>query len=109
MFAVFLLAAAVSIVAVALLFLFWRNVDRRVQLAYGDENVEDLTERLEEALEQQQQLTSRIEHLEAIIAAEPWEAALKQRMLPPAQAEEEPVGKSQEEKATQPDRRQQSR
>ena len=109
MFAVFLLAAAVGVIAVALLFLFWRNVDRRVQLAYDDKSVDDLTERLEEALEYQQHLTSRIEHLEAIIAAEPWDAAQKQRVLPPAQEEEEPAGESLKEKAARPARRQQSR
>ena len=73
MFPVFLLAAAVGVIAVALLFLFWRQMDRRVQLAFSDQNIDDLAERLEQALEQQQHLISRIEHLEAIVAGEPWE------------------------------------
>ena len=104
MFPVFLLAAAVGVIAVALLFLFWRNVDRRVQLAYGDQTVDELTERLEQALEQQKYLTSRVEHIEAIIAAEPWDAAQKQRVLPPAQPDT-----SIEEPIARPERRQQSR
>ena len=104
MFPVFLLAAAVGIIAVALLFLFWRNVDRRIQQADSDHTVEDLTEQLQQALEQQQHLTSRVEHLEAIVASEPWEAARKQIARPPDQADASP-----EQQAALPDRRQQSR
>ena len=80
----FLLVAAVGIIAVMLLFLFWRAMDRRVQLAYGDDSMEELTQQLEQALEQQQHLTSRVEHLEAIVASEPWDTArLNQQPTPP--------------------------
>ena len=72
MFPLFLLAAALAIVLVMLLFLGWRHLDRRVQLAYEDDTIEDVKAMLEQAVEAQQHLTSRIEHLEAIIASEPW-------------------------------------
>ena len=104
MFPVLLLAAAVGVIAVALLFLFWRQMDRRVQLAFSDQNIDDLAERLEQALEQQQHLTSRIEHLEAIVAGEPWEKNLPTPPLALPGAQTAPPSEEPE-----PDRRQQSR
>ena len=68
----FLLTAAVGITAVAVILLFWRYADRRVKDAYSDVSPEELEKKLEQALEQQQHLISRIEHLEAIVASEPW-------------------------------------
>ena len=97
MFPVFLLAAAVGVIAVALLFIFWRNVDRRVQLAYSDETVEDLTRQLEQAMEQVQHLTSRVEHLETIIASEPWGLS-KTSTTPPLALPDEEVDSSSEER-----------
>ena len=110
MFPVFLLAAAVGVIAVALLFLFWRNVDRRVKLAYGDDTIEELRQRLEQALEQQQHLTSRVEHLEAIVAGEPWDASRQvQQATPPLTLPEAEADVSSEKPADLPGRRQQSR
>ena len=106
MFPVFLLAAAVGVIAVALLFLFWRQMDRRVQLAFSDQNIDDLAERLEQALEQQQHLTSRIEHLEAIVASEPWETT-KNLPTPPLTLPGAQTDPSSEE--PEPDRRQKNR
>ena len=72
MFALFLLAVAAVIVIVTLLFLGWRQMDQRIKQAYDDEPEEDLRAMLEQALEHQKHLTSRVEHLETIIASEPW-------------------------------------
>ncbi len=107
MVTVFLLAAAVGVIAVALLFVFWRNVDQRVQQAYGDDTIEELTERLEDALEQQQHLVSRVEHLEAIVASEPWETARQGgQPAPPLTLPDAEADESSGERAG---RRQQSR
>ena len=103
----FLLAASVGVIAVALLFLFWRTVDRRVQLAYGEDTIEELTQQLEQALEQQHHLTSRIEHLEAIVASEPWDASRQeQQPTPPLTLPDAETDASSEERT---DRRQRSR
>lgn len=103
----YLLIAAIGVIAVALLFLFWRTVDRRIQLAYGDDTVEELKARLEEALEQQQHLTSRVEHLEAIVASEPWDAARQvEQSTPPLSLPDAEADESSDERVG---RRQQSR
>ena len=68
----FLLTAAIGITAVAVILLFWRYADRRVKDAYSDVPPEELEKKLEQALAQQQHLVSRVEHLEAIVASEPW-------------------------------------
>lgn len=69
---ILLLIGAVTVVTIALLMLFWRYMDRRVQTAYSDHTLDELAKRLDEASTEQQHLTGRIESLEAIIAAEPW-------------------------------------
>ncbi len=74
---ILLLFGAVTVVATALLILFWRHMDRRVQAAYSDHTLDELAKRLDEAVMEQQHLTGRIESLEAIIAAEPWERTLE--------------------------------
>lgn len=74
---ILLLFGAVTVVATALLILFWRHMDRRVQAAYSDHTLDELAQRLDDAVIEQQHLTGRIESLEAIIAAEPWERTLE--------------------------------
>ena len=69
-----MLAAAVGITAVAVILLFWRYADRRVKEAYPDASPAELEKKLEEALEQQALLTARVEHLEAIVVSEAWNA-----------------------------------
>ena len=108
MFSVFFLAAAVGVIAVALLFLFWRNVDRRVQLAFSDESVEDMTQQLEEALEEIKHLTSRVEHLEAIVASEPWDLS-KTSSAPPLVLPEEEEEEEEDAPKERTDSRQRSR
>ena len=108
MFVFFLLAAAAAIVIVMMLFLGWRHLDQRVQLAYSEDSVDDLKTLLEQALEDQDHLTSRVEHLEAIIASVPWET-LQPESTPSPRAlalPDEPTKTSSED---QVGRRQQSR
>lgn len=90
-----LLFAAVGLVMVALLFLAWRQIDRRIALAYADQDIEVVQRQLEEALARQKQLTTRVEHLEAIIVSEPWEAAQTQPASPRlnVDADSSPPGK----------------
>ena len=106
----FLLVAAVGIIAVALLFLVWRSMDRRIQQAFGVDTIEGLTQRLEQALEQQQHLTNRIEHLEAIIASEPWDADRQdQHATPPLALPDAEADASSEQRTPAPGRRQPNR
>ena len=70
------LIGAVAVTAGALLFLIWRIMDNRVRMAYGDQTREALAERVQDVLQEQQHLRKRVEALETIIAAEPWERSL---------------------------------
>lgn len=106
MFPLFMLAVAFGIVFVVLLFYAWRHVDRRVKLAYADETAGDLKVMLEQALEQQQHLIHRVEHLEAIVASESWDAPSRSD-TPPLAAPD--ADTSTGEKASPPARRQLSR
>ena len=94
MMPLFLLATAFGITAVALILLFWRYADRRIQEAYPDESQADLQKMLADALEQQALLTERVEHLETIIASETWDTRQKEQAtlplaLPDASPEEQ--------------------
>ena len=102
----FLLVAAVGIAAVAVILLFWRYADRRVKEAYSDVSPEELEEKLEEALEQQALLTARVEHLEAIVASEAWNALPEP--APPLTLPDEPTDLSNEEKLARLARRRRS-
>ncbi len=79
----FLLAAAVGITAVALILLFWRYADRRVKETYPDASPEELEKKLEEALQQHVLLTARVEHLEAIVTSQMWDALREDKPVPP--------------------------
>jgi len=66
----FLLASAFGVIAVMILFLAWRYVDHRINQAASEDTMDALHAALEEVLEQQRALTTRVEHLEAIIATD---------------------------------------
>ena len=105
----FLLAAAVGVIAVTAIVLLWRYVDRRVKEAYPHVSPAVLEKKLEEALEQQALLTARVEHLEAIVASEAWNALPRDEPTPPLALPDEPAGLSNEEKVARLARRQGSR
>lgn len=69
-----LLTAAFGFTALVLIFIFWRYADNRVKQAYPDEAVNALQEQIDHVLAHQQHLTERVEHLEAIVASEDWDA-----------------------------------
>ena len=102
-----LLTAAVGITAVAVILLFWRYADRGVKEAYPDVSPEELEKKLEDALEQQALLTARVEHLEAIVASEAWNALPE--IKPPLALPDEPADLSNEEKVARLARRRRSR
>jgi len=90
----FLLASTVGVIAVLFLFLAWRYVDHRINQAAGDDTIEALQAALEEALEQQRALTTRVEHLEAIIATDDGGAWLRDPLT--ARAMPEPPGERED-------------
>lgn len=102
-----LLASASGVAAVAIILIFWRYADRRIKDAYPDETPEALKKRLDEALDQQALLTARVEHLEAIVASEAWEALSREET--PRPAPEEASDAASEENTRRPSQRQQSR
>ena len=79
----FLLAAAVGITAVVIILLLWRYLDRRVKETYPDASPGELEKKLEEALQQHALLTARVEHLEAIVTSQMWDALQEDKPAPP--------------------------
>ncbi len=69
-----LLTAAFGVAAVLLLVFVGRYADRGVRLAHADETITALQQQLEEALARQENLTGRVENLEAIVISEAWDA-----------------------------------
>ena len=82
MFPVFLLATAVGITAVVLILLLWRYLDRRVKETYPDTSPGELEKKLEEALQQHALPTARVEHLEAIVTSQMWDALHEDQPAP---------------------------
>ncbi len=103
-----LLVAAFGITAVVFILLFWRYADHRVKQAYPEESPEALKKLLEDALEQQALLTARVEHLEAIVASEAWNASDEDKPAPPLALPDKPADLSNEEKVANLARRQRS-
>jgi phage shock protein B len=82
----FLLASIAGVIAVIVLFLAWRYVDHSINQAAGDDTITALQAALEEALEQQRALTTRVEHLEAIIATD--DADVRDPLTSPGERED---------------------
>ncbi len=94
----FLLAAAVGITAVVLILLVWRYLDRRVKETYPDASPGELEKKLEQALQQHALLTARVEHREAIVTSQMWDALHEDKPAPPLALPPEPAELSNEEK-----------
>ena len=105
MFFYLLMAAAFGIVAVLLLLMVGRYAERGARLANVDDTLTELTEKLDQSLEEQARLRTRVENLEAIVTGEAWDAFQRGDILQgPAEASaREP---SNEDKAARMARRQ---
>ncbi|MFQ5569164.1 MAG: hypothetical protein ACE5G0_05790 [Rhodothermales bacterium] len=103
-----LLAAAFGITAILLIVILGRYADRGVKLAYADQTIKELKEKLEAAVEKQENLTSRVENVEAIVISEAWDSLQKDPLpepAPPLSLPDEPDDLSNEEKAARLARR----